>query len=70
DETRWTDSRGRVLPDAFLVPAGTPVREVAYRVHSELGENFIRAIDGRTHRALGADQPVAPGAVLRIVARR
>ncbi|MHB8352446.1 MAG: YchF-related putative GTPase, partial [Thermoplasmata archaeon] len=51
DETRWTDSRGRVLPDAFLVPAGTPVREVAYRVHSELGENFIRAIDGRTHRA-------------------
>ncbi len=70
DETRWTDSRGRVLPDAFLVPAGTPVREVAYRVHTELGENFIRAIDGRTHRALGADQPVAPGAVLRIVARR
>jgi ribosome-binding ATPase len=70
DESRWTDSRGRVLPDAFLVPAGTHVREVAYRVHSDLGENFIRAIDGRSHRALGADHPVEAGAVLRFVARR
>jgi ribosome-binding ATPase len=70
DETHWTDSKGRVLPDAFLVPAGTPVRAVAYRVHSELGEHFIRAIDGRTHRALAADHPVDPGAVIRIVARR
>ncbi|MGA7861010.1 MAG: redox-regulated ATPase YchF, partial [Thermoplasmata archaeon] len=58
DETHWTDSKGRVLPDAFLVPAGTPVRAVAYRVHTELGEHFIRAIDGRTHRALAADHPV------------
>jgi ribosome-binding ATPase len=70
DETHWTDSNGRVLPDAFLVPAGTPVRAVAYRVHTELGEHFIRAIDGRTHRALAADHPVEPGAILRIVARR
>lgn len=70
DETHWTDTKGRVLPDAFLVPAGTSVRAVAYRVHSELGEQFIRAIDGRTHRALAADHPVDAGAVLRIVARR
>jgi ribosome-binding ATPase len=70
DEQHWTDSRGRVLPDAFLVPAGTPVRAVAYRVHTDLGEKFVRAIDGRTHRALAADHPVDAGAVLRFVARR
>ncbi len=70
DEQHWTDSRGRVLPDAFLVPAGTPVRAVAYRVHSDLGEKFVRAIDGRTHRALAAEHPVEAGAVLRFVARR
>jgi ribosome-binding ATPase len=70
DEQHWTDSRGRVLPDAFLVPAGTPVRAVAYRVHTDLGEKFIRAIDGRTHRALAADHPVEPGSVLRFVSRR
>jgi ribosome-binding ATPase len=70
DETHWTDSRGRVLPDAFLVPADTPARAVAYRVHSELGEHFVRAIDGRTHRAIAADQPLAPNAVVRIVAKK
>ncbi|MCI4365097.1 MAG: redox-regulated ATPase YchF [Thermoplasmata archaeon] len=70
DETRWTDSRGRILPDALLVPADTPARSVAYRVHTDLGENFIRAIDGRTHRAIGADQPVSANAVVRIVSRK
>jgi len=70
DETHWTDSKGRVLPDALLVPAQTPARAVAYRVHTELGENFIRAIDGRTHRALAADHPLEPNAVVRIVSRR
>lgn len=70
DEVHWTDSKGRVLPDAFLVPSATPARAMAYRVHTELGENFIRAIDGRTHRALAADHPLENGAVVRIVARR
>lgn len=70
DEQRWTDSRGRVLPDALLVPLHTPARSVAYRVHSDLGEQFIRAIDGRTHRALGAEHPLEPGSVVRIVSRK
>ncbi len=70
DETHWTDSKGRVLPDAFLVPANTPVRAVAYRVHSDLGEHFVRAIDGRTHRAMAADHPLGPNSVVRIVAKK
>jgi len=70
DEQKWTDSRGRVLPDALLVPLHTPAKQVAFRVHTDLGENFIRAIDGRTHRALGAEHPVEHRAVLRIVARK
>ncbi|HXW66864.1 MAG TPA: redox-regulated ATPase YchF [Thermoplasmata archaeon] len=70
DENHWTDARGRVLPDALLVPAGTTASEVAFRVHSDLARNFIRAIDGRTHRALAADHAVEPNAVIRIVARK
>jgi ribosome-binding ATPase len=70
DEHRWTDSKDRVLPDAFLVPAGTPVRAFAYRIHTDLGENFLKAIDARTHRALAADHPLEAGAVVRVVTRR
>ncbi len=70
DETAWTDGRGRVLPDALLVPEGIAARAVAYRVHTDLGENFVRAIDGRTHRALAADHPLEPNSVVRVVARK
>jgi hypothetical protein len=70
DENKWTDGKGRVLPDAFLVPEGTTAREMAYKVHTDLGEGFIRAIDGRTHRAMGADHLVEAGQVLRIVSRK
>lgn len=70
DETRWTDSKDRVLPDALLVPAGTTARAMAYRVHTDLGDHFIRAIDARSHRALGAEHPLDAGAVVRIVARK
>ncbi|MCI4366359.1 MAG: YchF-related putative GTPase [Thermoplasmata archaeon] len=70
DEAHWTDSKGRVLPDALLVPAGTTARGLAYKVHSDLGENFVRAVDGRTHRALGAEHPLEHGAVVRIAAHK
>ncbi len=70
DEGHWTDSKGRLLPDVHLVPAGTTARAMAYRVHTDLGENFIRAIDGRTHRALAAETALTNGAVVRIVARK
>lgn len=70
DETRWTDKQGRRLPDAQLVPQGTSVRQLAYRVHTDLGDHFLRAIDGRTHKGLGADHPLAGGEVIRIVTKR
>jgi ribosome-binding ATPase len=70
DETHWTDGQGRVLPDALLVPAGITARALAYRVHTDLGEHFIRAIDGRTHRALAAEHPMEANSVVRIVARK
>jgi hypothetical protein len=70
DETRMTDHDGRVLPDAFLVPRGTTAKELAYRVHTELGENFIRAINVRTHRVVGNDYVLQNDDVITIVSRK
>lgn len=69
DEGRWTDKKGNVLPDAFLVPKGSTARDVAFKVHTDLGNHFIRAIDGRTKRVVGHDHPVQDGDVLKIVAK-
>lgn len=68
DEGKLTDKQGRVLPDAFLVPKGTTAKEFAYKVHSDLGDHFIRAIDARTKRVVGADHELKDGDVVRIVA--
>jgi ribosome-binding ATPase YchF (GTP1/OBG family) len=70
DEHRLTDHDGNVLPDAFLVKKGTTARELAYRVHTDLGENFIRAINVRTQRAVGHDYVLEDGDILTIVSRR
>jgi len=69
DENRWTDKEGNVLPDAFLLEEGSTALDLAYKVHTDLGRGFIRAIDGRTHRVLGADHPLSHGDVIKIVAR-
>ena len=69
DENRWTDKEGNVLPDAFLLEDGSTALDLAYRVHTDLGRGFIRAIDGRTHRVLGAEHRLSHGDVIKIVAR-
>lgn len=69
DETHWTDKKGNVLPDAFLVPRGSTARDVAFKVHTDLGTHFIRAINARTKMVVGHDHPVQDGDVLKIVAK-
>ena len=69
DETHWTDADGKILPDAHLMIKGSTARDLAYSVHSDFGEGFIRAIDGRTGRTLGAEHELLDGDVIRIHAR-
>ena len=68
DETHLTDKEGRVLPDAHLLRKGATAKDLAFKVHTDLGEKFIRAVNARTKRVLGADYEVQTGDVIRIVA--
>ena len=70
DENKLTDKEGRVLPDVHLLPKGSNARELAYKVHTDLGDNFIRAIDARTKRVVGQDHELKANDVITIVARR
>ena len=69
DETHLKDKKGRVLPDAYLMPNGNNAKDLAYKVHTDIGDNFIRAIDARTHRVIGSDYKLKDGDVIRIVAK-
>ncbi len=52
---KLADSKGRVLPDCFLVPPGTTALDFAFKLHTDLGKNFIKAIDVRTKQAVGKE---------------
>jgi ribosome-binding ATPase YchF (GTP1/OBG family) len=66
DAGRYTDSEGNRLPDALLVPRGTTAEGLAYRIHTDIGEGFVKAIDARTDRAIAADAELDHGDVVCI----
>jgi len=49
------DSEGRTLPDCFLLPGGSTALDFAFKIHTDLGKNFIRAIDVKTKRTVGKE---------------
>jgi len=70
DENKLTDHDGRVLPDAYLMKNGSTALDLAFKVHTDLGKHFIRAIDAKTKRVVGKDHVLANGDVISIVSGR
>ncbi len=52
------DQQGRVLPDCFLMPPDSTALDFAYKLHSDFGDNFIKAIDVRTKKAVGKEHKI------------
>jgi ribosome-binding ATPase YchF (GTP1/OBG family) len=66
---RLVDSKGNVLPDCFLMKKGSTALDFAYRVHTDIGKNFVKAIDIRTKQAVGKDYVLKQGDCLEIVTK-
>jgi ribosome-binding ATPase YchF (GTP1/OBG family) len=64
------DSEGRVLPDCFLLPPGTTALDFAFRLHSDIGRGFIKAIDVKTRQAVGKDHALRHRDVIEIVFKK
>ncbi|MFB6124527.1 MAG: redox-regulated ATPase YchF [Halanaeroarchaeum sp.] len=67
DATHWTDGQGTVLPDAFLVPQGSTPRDLAFAVHTDIGEGYLHAVNARTDREVGDSYELEEGDVIKIV---
>ncbi len=61
------DSDGNVLPDVFLLKEGSTALDFAYRIHTDFGKNFIRAIDVKTKKTIGKDHVLNNGDVVEII---
>lgn len=70
DENKFTDRKGVILPDAFLMKRGSTARDLAYRVHSDIGESFLFAIDAKSKMRLGEKHELKDGDVIKIVSTK
>ena len=67
DEHKFTDSKGRVLPDAFLMKRGSTPRDLAFMVHTDIGKGFLYAVDARTSMRIKDTHELKDGDIIRIV---
>ena len=70
DSEKFTDHKGRVLPDAYLVPFGTTARQFAGMIHSDLGEGFLYAIEVRSKMRIGEEHVLKDRDVISIVSTK
>lgn len=68
DEHKLTDQFGNVLPHVFLMKKGSTPRNLAFKVHTDLGRTFLYAINAKTHRRVGEDYELQFNDIIKIVA--
>jgi len=69
NENKFSDKKGNILPDALLLPKESKPIDLAFAIHSDLGENFICAIDAKTKQKVANDYELKNNDIIKIVAR-
>ena len=69
DEHKYTDQKGNVLPDGFLVPNGATHRELAYIVHTDIGDKLMHAVDARRNMRVASDYELKDGDIISIITK-
>ncbi len=64
------DSEGRTLPDCFLMPKGTTALDFAFKLHTDFGKNFVKAINVKTKMPIGKDVPLENRSVIEIMSSK
>ncbi len=63
------DSEGRVLPDCFLMPPNSTALDFAYKIHTDIGNNFVTAINVRTKKPVGREYVLKHRDVIEIMTK-
>lgn len=63
------DSKGNVLPDCYLMPPNSTALDFAYKLHTDIGKSFVKAVHVKTKQAVGKDYILKNGDGLEILTR-
>ena len=67
---KLTDKDGRILPDCFLVPDGTTALDFAFKIHTDIGNHFVKAIDVKTKQVIAKDHKLKHLDVIEIMTQK
>ncbi len=70
DEGKFSDSKGNVLPDARIVRNDSTPVDLAYMIHTDIGKNFITAVNCKTKMNISKNYVLKNGDVIKIVANK
>ena len=70
ENSKLTDKDGNKLPDAYLMKEGSSALNLAFKVHSDIGEGFIKAVNMKDKKILGKDYVLKNGDVIEIVSKK
>lgn len=65
--SKLEDDKGNVLPDCFIMDKQATALDFAFRLHTDFGKNFIKAIDIKTKKMVGKEHPLKFGDIIEIV---
>ena len=69
NEHHLSDKKGNILPDAFLLQENSTALDLAFAVHTDIGNKFIGAIDCKTGKKLGKDSKLKNGDIVKILTK-
>ena len=67
DPERLTDHSGNALPDALLVQKGSTLKDLAMKIHTDLGQHLLYGINARNHMRLGESYILNDGDIVSVV---
>lgn len=64
---KLVDSKGNILPDCFLMPPNSTVLEFAYKLHTDIGKKFVKAVNVKTKQLIGKEYKLKHRDVIEII---
>ena len=67
DAERLSDHSGSVLPDALLLREGSTLKDLAFKIHTQLGERLLYGINARNGMSIGEGYVLKDRDIVKIV---
>ncbi len=67
---KLSDSKGNVLPDCILMPKNSTALDFAFKLHTDMGNGFIRAIDVKKKQMVGKEHELQNRDAIEIIFKK